>query len=83
MKFRLFSILLLFSNTLLATTQYDVLGIGTAMTDLLIEVDDAFLQEYTDTRGGSNVVSIQEIDQILAISLSSYSKAGRKLRQHH
>lgn len=44
---------------------YDVLGVGTAITDLLVPVSDEFLQKHAIEKGGSCVVAHTKIDQIL------------------
>lgn len=45
--------------------EYDVLGVGTAMTDLIIQVSDAFLEKHEGQKGGSCVVPAHKIDEIL------------------
>lgn len=44
--------------------EYEVLGVGTAITDFLIPVSDEFLMRHTQ-KGGSSVTSVQEIDAII------------------
>jgi sugar/nucleoside kinase (ribokinase family) len=45
--------------------EYDVLGVGTAMTDLIIQVSDEFLQKHGGQKGTSLVVPSEKIDEIL------------------
>ncbi len=45
--------------------EYDVLGVGTAMTDLIIHVSDEFLIKHGGQKGGSRVVPSHKIDEIL------------------
>ncbi len=46
-------------------TEYDVLGVGTAMTDLIIHVNDEFLIKHGGQKGGSRVVPNHKIDEII------------------
>ncbi len=48
--------------------KYDVLGIGTAITDLVIPVSDHFLQTYVGEKGGATEVSVEKIDHIITMS---------------
>lgn len=47
------------------SVEYDVLGIGTAMTDLIIPVSDDFVHKHAGRKGGSSVVPIHKIEEII------------------
>ncbi len=67
MNYSLFTfIALLLSFQLIASNaKYDVLGVGTAITDMLIPVSDAFLEKHNLPKGGSRVVQMEQIDELL------------------
>lgn len=44
--------------------EYEVLGVGTAITDFMIPVSDEFLMRHTQ-KGGSSVVSIEKIEELI------------------
>lgn len=58
--------LLLLLITLPLHAHYDALGIGTAMTDLIITASDEFVERHAGKKGGSSVVTIAKVDEILA-----------------
>lgn len=46
--------------------QYQALGVGTAMTDLIIPATDDFVERHAGKKGGSSVVTIAKVDEIIA-----------------
>jgi sugar/nucleoside kinase (ribokinase family) len=58
-----FVFFLLFSGSLFADGK--VLGVGSCIMDLLVQVDDTFVQEYVGGKGGSYLCDAKHFDQIL------------------
>lgn len=48
--------------------KYNVLGIGAACIDLMINVSDGFLREIPGTKGGAQPIERHELDYILTLS---------------
>lgn len=44
---------------------YDLVGIGNALVDIEVQVDDAFIKEISVTKGGMTLSSIAEQDKVL------------------
>ena len=47
-------------------SQYDLVGIGNAMVDVLATVDDAFLEEQTLDKGAMTLVDTDRASEIYA-----------------
>ncbi len=67
MNYSLFTLIFLLLSLELfpSNAKYDVLGIGTAITDILIPVDDAFLEKHNFPKGGSRVVPMEQLDALI------------------
>jgi sugar/nucleoside kinase (ribokinase family) len=52
---------------------YDLMGIGNALVDIEVQVDDAFIEKASVTKGGMTLSSIEDQNKILE-SLKSRSK---------
>ena len=52
---------------------YDLVGIGNALVDIEVQVDDAFIEKASVTKGGMTLSSIEDQNKILE-SLQSSSK---------
>ena len=47
-------------------SEYDLVGIGNAMVDVLATVDDAFLEEQTLDKGAMTLVDMERVKEIYA-----------------
>ena len=47
-------------------SEYDLVGIGNAMVDVLATVDDAFLEEQTLDKGAMTLVDMDRVKEIYA-----------------
>ena len=45
---------------------YDLVGIGNALVDIEVQVDDAFIKEISVTKGGMTLTSAVEQGKILS-----------------
>tara|TARA_Y100001960_G_scaffold307079_1_gene362999 strand:- start:2311 stop:3303 length:993 start_codon:yes stop_codon:yes gene_type:complete len=48
----------------LSTTQYDVLGIGNAIVDILVQVDDSFLASECLVKGAMDLVTAEQANEL-------------------
>ena len=44
---------------------YDLIGIGNALVDIEVQVDDAFIKEISVTKGGMTLTSTVDQEKIL------------------
>ena len=60
----------------MAETRYDVLGIGNALVDVLVEVDDAFVEAEGLPKGGMTLVEREDSDTLYAKLPPGVEKSG-------
>ena len=53
---------------------YDLVGIGNALVDIEVQVDDAFIEKTSVTKGGMTLSSIEDQNNILESLRSSPKK---------
>ena len=53
---------------------YDLVGIGNALVDIEVQVDDTFIKKISVTKGGMTLTSAVEQEKILKNNRQNYSK---------
>ncbi len=60
----------------MAVTQYDITGIGNAIVDLLLPVDDAFLSRHNMPKGAMSLINADQAERLTAAMAGGLTASG-------